>query len=115
LKPCEVFKTVLPSKMFEAMAAARPIVLAVEGEAQAVLEHAGAGIAVQPGDAAAMAAAIARLASDRHERVRMGRAGATFVAREFSRPLWATRYLSLLSQLPVADPARQPVTSPALR
>src|SRR5262245_1880996 len=115
LKPCEVFKTVLPSKMFEAMAAARPIVLAVEGEAQAVLEHAGAGIAVQPGDAAAMATAIARLASDRHESARMGQAGATFVAREFSRPLWATRYLSLLSQLPIADPAHQPVTSPALR
>jgi glycosyltransferase involved in cell wall biosynthesis len=115
LKPCDVFKTVLPSKMFEAMAAGRPIVLGVEGEAQTVLEHAGAGVAVQPGDAAAMAAAIARLASDRHERVRMGRAGAAFVAREFSRPLWATRYLSLLSQLPIADPAHQPVTSPALR
>jgi glycosyltransferase involved in cell wall biosynthesis len=115
LKPSDVFKTVLPSKMFEAMAAARPIVLAVEGEAQTVLERAGAGVAVQPGDAAAMAAAIARLASGRHERARMGEAGASFVAREFSRPLWATRYLSLLSQLPAAGQAGQPVTSPALR
>ena len=115
LKPSDVFKTVLPSKMFEAMAAERPIVLAVEGEAQAVLERAGAGIAVQPGDAAAMAAAIARLASDQRQRARMGQAGGSFVAREFSRPVWAARYLSLLSQLPAAGQAAQPVTSPALR
>jgi len=118
LKPSEVFKTVLPSKMFEAMAAAKPIVLAVQGEAQTVLERAGAGIAVHPGDAAALAAAIARLASDRHERARMGQAGASFVAREFSRPLWATRYLSLLAQLselPAAGPADQPVASAALQ
>ena len=38
LKPSETFKTVLPSKMFEAMAAGKPIVLAVEGEAKRVLE-----------------------------------------------------------------------------
>jgi glycosyltransferase involved in cell wall biosynthesis len=93
------------------MAAARPIVLAVEGEAQTVLERARAGIAVQPGDAAAMAAAIARLASDPHQCARMGEAGASFAAREFSRPLWATRYLSLLSQLPAAGQAGQPVAS----
>jgi glycosyltransferase involved in cell wall biosynthesis len=115
LKPSDVFKTVLPSKMFEAMAAARPIVLAVEGEAQAVLERAGAGIAVQPGDAAAIAAAIARLASDGHQRARMGQGGSSFVAREFSRPLWAARYLSLLSQLPAAHRAGRPVASPVLR
>ena len=45
----------------------------------------------------------------------MGQAGGSFVAREFSRPLWAARYLSLLSQLPAAGQARQPVASPALR
>ena len=115
LKPSDVFKTVLPSKMFEAMAAERPIVLAVEGEAQAVLEDAGAGIAVQPGNAAAMAAAIACLASDPHQRARMGQDGGSFVAREFSRALWAARYLSLLSQLSAAGQTSQPVPSPALR
>jgi glycosyltransferase involved in cell wall biosynthesis len=113
LKPSDVFKTVLPSKMFEAMAAARPIVLAVEGEAQRVLEQAGAGIAVQPGNAAALAAAIACLATDPYQRARMGQDGSSFVAREFSRSLWAARYLSLLSQLSAADQAREPVASPA--
>jgi hypothetical protein len=110
LKPSDVFKTVLPSKMFEAMAAARPIVLAVEGEAQTVLEQAGAGIAVQPGDAAAMAAAIARLASDRHERTRMGQAGVSFVAR-VHRPPWAALALSS-AHASGSGQAGRPVTSP---
>jgi len=115
LKPAEVFKTVLPSKMFEAMAAAKPLVLAVEGEAQRVLARAGAGIAVEPGDTSALAAAIVHLAGDRQLRARLGKAGQSFVAREFSRPLWAARYISLLSQLPAADHAGEPVTSPVLR
>ena len=48
LKPSDVFKTVLPSKMFEAMAARLPIVLAVEGEAKETLIRAEAGIPVTP-------------------------------------------------------------------
>jgi glycosyltransferase involved in cell wall biosynthesis len=114
LKPADVFKTVLPSKLFEAMAASRPIVLAVEGEAQRLLERAGAGIAVEPGNPAALAAAIARLAGDPHQRARMGGAGGCFVSREFSRQMWAARYLLLLSQLGVPGGAVQPLTSAAL-
>ena len=99
LRPAEIFKTVLPSKMFEAMAARLPIVLAVDGEARATLERAGAGLAVRPGDAPALASAILHLASDPGARLQMGTAGATFAEREFSRPTWARRYLDLLSRL----------------
>ena len=60
----ELFKTVLPSKMFEAMAMACPIVLGVEGEAKALLEEAGAGIAITPESADELAAAVVRLADD---------------------------------------------------
>src|SRR4051794_36509129 len=55
LKRSDVFKTVLPSKMFESMAAARPIVLAVDGEARETLERSSGGLATAPGDAAALA------------------------------------------------------------
>ena len=99
LRPAEVFKTVLPSKMFEAMAASLPIVIAVDGEARTTLERAHAGLVVQPGNATALASAIARLAGDRQARAQMGAAGAAFVEREFSRRTWAERYLDLLSQL----------------
>ncbi len=96
LTASEVFKTVLPSKIFEAMAAERPVVLAVEGEARGVLERSGGGVAVAPGNAEALAAAILQLAGDPALRTALGAAGRTFVEREFDRRVWAARYLALL-------------------
>ena len=113
LKPAAVFKTVLPSKMFEAMVARRPIVLGVDGEARLVLERASAGIAFPPGDATALAGAIARLADDPSARAAMGEAGGTYVEREFSRAVWAGRYIEVLAELVRAD-APSTVRSPAL-
>jgi glycosyltransferase involved in cell wall biosynthesis len=102
LKRADTFKTVLPSKMFEAMAAARPILLAVEGEAQTVLERSGGGVAVPPGDAAALAAAIEHLASDRESRERLGDAGRRFVDSAFNRRVWASRFLQILGRTRVS-------------
>ena len=99
LKPAAVFRTVLPSKMFEAMAARRPIVLGVEGEAKALLAQAAAGVAFPPGDAAALAAAIERLAADAQARSAMGEAGAAYVEREFTRSVWARRYLDAITPM----------------
>jgi glycosyltransferase involved in cell wall biosynthesis len=99
LKAAPVFKTVLPSKMFEAMAARRTIVLGVDGEARAVLERAGAGVAFPPGDAAALAATIARLAADPAGRRAMGESGRVFVEREFTRSVWARRYIDVLGEI----------------
>jgi glycosyltransferase involved in cell wall biosynthesis len=96
LKRSEVFKTVLPSKMFESMAAGRPIVLGVEGEAKATVERAGAGLAVPPGDPGALVEAIDRLCADPAGRRAMGDAARRFVEDEFSRRIWAGRYLQLL-------------------
>jgi glycosyltransferase involved in cell wall biosynthesis len=109
LKPSDVFKTVLPSKMFEAMAARCPIVLGVDGEARATLERAGAGIAVTPGDVDVLTRAIADLAGDPDARARMALAGSDFVDREFSRKTWAAAYIGVLAGLVrpggIAEPA----------
>ena len=110
LKPSEVFKTVLPSKMFEAMAAGRPIALGVvAGEAQAILKEAGAGVCVAPGDADDLARSLSRLARDPVERQRMGESGMKFVEQRFSRQLWATRYLAVLEEV-----ERMPLRIPRL-
>jgi glycosyltransferase involved in cell wall biosynthesis len=115
LKASDLFKTVLPSKMFESMAAARAIVLAVDGEARAVLERAGAGLSVAPGNAEALAAAVRRLAADPELRHTLGAAGAEFVERHFSRRTWAHRYLHVLDRARLPDrAAAAPQPSPEL-
>jgi glycosyltransferase involved in cell wall biosynthesis len=111
LKPAAVFKTVLPSKMFEAMAARRAIVLGVDGEARALLERASAGLAFSPGDASALANTIQGLAADPSARASMGESGGAFVEREFSRAVWARAYADTLAH--IANPqAPSVVASP---
>lgn len=99
LKKSPMFELVLPSKMFEAMAAGKPIGLGVAGEARRVLEQSCGGIAVPPGEAAALPEAIALLAGDSTLRERIGEAGRAFVYLEFSRLQWAKRYVTVLEVL----------------
>ena len=91
-----VFRHVLPSKIFEAMATARPIVLGVLGESAALLEEAGAGVAIPPEDAPALQQAISRLAADREGAAEMGRSGRKFVEARFDREKLAAAMLDEL-------------------
>ncbi|MEM9073740.1 MAG: glycosyltransferase family 4 protein, partial [Myxococcota bacterium] len=65
----------VPSKIYEAMAASLPIVLVADGEPAARVHDAGAGVAVDPGDAAGLEAAVQSLASDPAQRTKLGQAG----------------------------------------
>ncbi len=99
LRPSDTFKKVIPSKMFEAMAAERPIVLGVEGEALDLLEKSKGGIGIRPGDAAALVHALTRLEADRALSNSLGQNGRNFVIRNFSREKLAHDYLALLQSL----------------
>jgi glycosyltransferase involved in cell wall biosynthesis len=73
----------LPLVVLEAMAARRPVVATrVGGTAEAVRDGVD-GILVPPGDAGALAAALARLAASPAERRRMGDAGRQRVENDF--------------------------------
>jgi len=48
LKKSNTFKSVIPSKIFEASAMKKPTLLGVEGEAQKIIEKYGAGICFEP-------------------------------------------------------------------
>ena len=62
VRKAPVTEGILPIKMYEAMACARPIVLAVDGEARRIAEQeAGAAIYVEPENASALASAILEL------------------------------------------------------
>ena len=99
LKRSELFRHVIPSKMFEIMGCARPILLGVEGEAALILEAAQAGWAVTPEDVDAMADAIVAAADDPEGRRRRAESGRRYVEVHFSRDGLADRYLDELADL----------------
>ena len=102
LKPLDVYKTTYPNKVFDYMAAGRPVVLAIDGVIRQVVEQAGGGVFVPPGDPAAMAQALRDLARDPAAARRMGRAGREYVAAHFDRSTLANGLEVVLSQAAAA-------------
>ena len=86
----------IPVKLFDYLACGRPVVGAVCGDAAAVLEASGAAEVVRPGDGAALAAALARLADDPARRAALAAAGPPFVEREYSRRAIGARLVQVL-------------------
>jgi glycosyltransferase involved in cell wall biosynthesis len=99
LRDSPLFRHVIPSKMFEAMSTARPIILGVKGESEGILADARAGIAIPPEDAHALAAAITALAGDAPRRAAMGQAGRDYVTANFDRDTLARRMLGVLENV----------------
>ena len=85
LKRLDLFKGALPSKMFEALSSELPIVLAVEGEAEELINNANAGIVVEPENSEEIAKAILKLYEDRELRKQLGENGREYVKKYFSR------------------------------
>lgn len=99
LRNKELFRTVLPSKAFEWMAMARPILCAVQGECRALLSKAGAAVFAEPEDVKGMAEAILRLRKDQDKMLRMGESGRAFVEEHFDRDRLALDYLDLIESV----------------
>jgi len=95
LRDVPLFATFIPSKMFEYLAAGKPVIGSVAGEAAQILGEAGA-VVVGPEDSGALAAAIGALAADRGRREAMGRAGRAFAERFYDRTALAREYRKIL-------------------
>jgi len=99
LKKRDYFRYNIPSKMFEIMACARPLILGAEGQALDILNEAGAGVSVEPENEHAYAEAILRLAQDPELRARFGVSGREYVTRNYTRKLKAGNYLECLDRV----------------
>ena len=95
LRDVPLFATFVPSKLFEYLAAERPVVGAVTGESAAILTEAGQ-VVVPPERPAELADAIRRLAADPGLREKMARQGRRYVVQHFDRTALARRYRELL-------------------
>lgn len=99
LKPVRMYATVYPNKVFDYMAAGRPVILAIDGVIRRVVEEAQAGVFVPPGNPAALADAIRRLGDDRQTGVQMGLRGRQYVEAHFDRAELAAKLAEIFEAL----------------
>lgn len=99
LKKSDLFKTVIPSKIFESMAMQRPIILGVEGEVADIINQAQSGICIEPEQADQLAEAVKKLASSPALAANMGHLGLTFVKDAFERNQLAIQFLNILEAI----------------
>ncbi|HEY9854231.1 MAG TPA: glycosyltransferase, partial [Stenomitos sp.] len=99
LRDLPLFQGAVPSKLYEAMSAAKPVVLAARGEAPALLAEADAGLSVPPEDAPAFAEAVERLIRDPEMRARLGANGRRLVEDRYDREKLVDRFETMLKEI----------------
>jgi glycosyltransferase involved in cell wall biosynthesis len=105
LKPLDEYKTTYPNKVFDYMAAGRPVVLAIEGVIREVVELADCGVFPRPGDAQDMANAIQFLEAGRKHSATMGLNGRAYLEENFSRENLAQKLSNLFEKMSAGTPS----------
>lgn len=99
LKKRDLFTTVMPSKIFEAAAMGKPIVLGVGGHAADLVRRAGCGMCIEPENETDLVAVLERMADDRALTTSLGQAGREYIVRRFDRGALAADYLELIRRV----------------
>ncbi len=91
----------VPSKLFNSMAAGRPILALAppDSEVAAIVGTTGAGVVLPPGDVEGIAAAVLRLRGDAAGRDRMGAAARGHVQANYSKTVVMAAYERVLASL----------------
>jgi glycosyltransferase involved in cell wall biosynthesis len=93
LRKINLFKGALPSKIFDAWACERPILLCVDGEARVVMEEAAGGLFVPPEEPFMLANAVLKLKNEPELCTEMGKNGRKFTENFYSRKALAMELL----------------------
>ena len=96
LKKSDLFKTVIPSKIFESMAMEKPIILGVEGESADIVRAADAGYCIEPENAEELVNRLIDLYADEALRKKLGANGRIHVRNFYDRKELAKRFEQLL-------------------
>ena len=99
LKPIEMYKTTYPNKVFDYMAAGKPVLLLIDGVIRQVVEKADCGVFIQPGDSNELAFQIKQLENDMEGTRKMGLRGREFVRQHFDREQLACKMETILQEL----------------
>ena len=97
LRRLDLFKGIIPSKIFEAMAMQKPLLLGVEGEAEDLFINEGkAGRSFIPEDAADLAKQAMYLYQNKAEAAAYGVNGNNYARSNFNRDIIAEKFYNLL-------------------
>ena len=99
LRKTDLFESVLPSKIAEAGAAERPVILGVAGHAARLLQASGGGVCIEPENDGELVDAVERLRGDTGLCARLGRAGREYVLEHFDGDRLAADYLELIDRV----------------
>lgn len=89
----------VPSKLYEAMAMAKPVVLVAESEAAAIVQEAKCGLVVRPGDVSGIADALRFLLTHSERRRKMGANGRVAALEKYDRAAIARNFSRHLQDL----------------
>lgn len=89
----------VPSKLYEAMAMAKPVVLVAESEAAAIVQEAKCGLVVRPGDVSGIADALRFLLTHSERRREMGANGRRAAEEKYDRATIARNFSRHLQDL----------------
>jgi glycosyltransferase involved in cell wall biosynthesis len=99
LKNLPLFQGAIPSKVFEALAMKKPLLLGVDGEArQHFIEKAQAGLFFIPENESDLAKQILELANNPEKLIEMGQNARNYVSNHFNRDKIATEFLEVLNK-----------------
>ena len=99
LKKTDLFATVIPSKIFEAMAMERPLIMGVQGESADIVKDSGAGIGMESDNEQQLVDAVLKLKDDDDLRDRLCVNGRKFVGQHFTRDSLAKKMLDVMEQV----------------
>jgi len=99
LRKVAIFEGALPSKIFDAWACNRPVLISIDGEARQVVELTGGGVYVPPEDAVSLKDAILSLMQDDAGRKTMGIHGRAFTEKYYTRKALAEKLAQTLESI----------------
>jgi len=87
LKNKKLFNSALPSKMFEYMACAKPIIVGVRGEAKKIVNASNAGIAIEPENPIMLSQAILTYYKNKEKCKIDGENGMTYITKNLLKEM----------------------------
>jgi len=99
LRDTPLFESVIPSKLLEAMAQGKPVILGARGESLSIVNEHLCGIGIRPENIVDLSAAIRKLQADRSACEIMGANGKRAIKEKYDRVALARTMIGIIQEL----------------